>query len=263
MRQSTRCIGQIKRKHRERRARKEEETPQDRFSRRLANATVWIAIFTGILLITTLISTRILWTSDAALNKAADASTKAAQAADSANKLNIVALRPWLYIESVKMWQNFSFDNDNVYLPLLIVLKNTGRLPAVDVAVAFSMRPVGDDLKMPDFASGQQQECAQHGIFRSSVFPSETKSENYMIAMPRNQFDRVKRGSEIVRIAISGCVNYRLAHQNEQFFTGVTFLAGSKVKAINPTGQGVIDAADMILVASLCKFPNKARMNAR
>ena len=186
----SRRIGQIKRKHRERHARKEEETPQDRFSRRLSNATVWIAIFTGILLIATLISTRILWTSDAALNKAADASTKAAQAADSANKLNIVALRPWLFIESVKMLPNFSFDNDNAYLPLQIILKNTGHLPAVDVGVAFSMRPIGDDLKMPNFASDQQQECAQHGNFRSSVFPSETKSEEFIIVMPRNQFDR-------------------------------------------------------------------------
>jgi hypothetical protein len=38
------CVAKIKRKLHERGAKHEKETPQDRFARRTANATVWIAI---------------------------------------------------------------------------------------------------------------------------------------------------------------------------------------------------------------------------
>ena len=40
------CIAKIKRKLHERRTKREKENSQDRFTRRLANATVWIAILT-------------------------------------------------------------------------------------------------------------------------------------------------------------------------------------------------------------------------
>jgi len=112
-------IDQIRDKCRDRRAKRENETPQDRFSRRLANATVWMAIFTAAVVGVGFLQFRTLDKTDQTL--------KAAQ-------------RPWVSVGPVQPVSDFEYTNSGASLAVAFGLSNYGHSPALNVEMDSEMR---------------------------------------------------------------------------------------------------------------------------
>lgn len=98
-------------------------------------ADFWLALFTLALVVETAISLYILDKTDTALHSAA-------LAADDANKLNAVGLRPWVDFDMFDVGAGFIVTADTVNFGAKFSLKNSGRLPALMTNQNFKILPL-------------------------------------------------------------------------------------------------------------------------
>ncbi len=167
------------------------------------------------LVVVAALQTCILWSSDTALNKAADA-------ANDANKLNAIGLRPWVDFDLVNIDEGIVVTRYTVKFEIKYSLKNTGQLPAIMTNVNFAIKPIM--LNGQDFArilAEEQAKVCKRTEFQNgnTVFPGKSPPTPYSITkiVPRSQFDSTPYNS----VLITGCVGYQLAITGKYGHTGV------------------------------------------
>jgi hypothetical protein len=171
-----RRIYNLKRNLHQRRTKKEKESPQDRFSRRTANATVAIAFLTAAAVLvaggTYWLFERQLTVMQGQLNQMKD------DTIDAKNRM-LVAFRPWIIIPEVPTVLSNGGENR---LALAITFKNTGPSPATNgQAVVRTLQTINppDPMKFVKNEANDRPDCP------ISINDSEWATFNTMSGLPQ------------------------------------------------------------------------------
>lgn len=208
----------------------------------LVVATAFLAVFTGLLAYFTLQlaavalnQTQVLKKTDEALHQSAEATTKAAiaaeksaEAADSANRLNTAGLRPWISFETANLASDVVIDRENVTVPLIYTLKNTGHSPSVATEEAFDMVPLSSPPLDVDIV-GRQRELCRTGAEKktgATIFPDQTMPGQRIVQKPAADFvHKAERGEQVISILIIGCAGYQTAITSSDYHhTGLSLI---------------------------------------
>jgi hypothetical protein len=205
------CIAKIKRKLHERRAEKEKESAQDRSSRRLATATIWIASFTVVAALVGISQAIIANRQLNAMQTQADI-----MAADQ---------RPWVYITNAMIEEpGPKFTDIGAIIFLAFAYKNVGHTPA-KYAIIFSEAHVVSDAEYtkPSFQSCEERRKKPRRtlIDGIAIFPNQEGTQRTYATIAPQNVARLK-GDSPGTIVITGCVDYLFPsgpdHHETRFF---------------------------------------------
>jgi hypothetical protein len=219
--------------------------PKINFLERLANATVWIAMFTAVAVVIGFLQFRILDQTDQTL--------KAAQ-------------RPWVKVDP-QIAGPLTYTSDEARVNIAFVLKNTGNSPAINVQIdpeiALHIQPKKNYIQqMLEICNRVKATPDDNALLGHAIFPGDIFTYKISLAKRRaeieNALSEFQNGGkeEFFSPVIVGCVSYRFAYQRGRHVTQF-IVELSKKDPANPNvvvsfkmSDGDVPMSDLVLTRS-------------
>jgi hypothetical protein len=223
----------------------------DTLARAVVRTDVWLVIFTGVLAFFTFKLTEIADRTDTAVHEAT-------KAANDANKLNAVSLRPWVDFDVFDIGTGFVVSRETISFGARYSLKNTGRLPAMMINAHFEMQPLtlapGQENEIADLVQEHQIGVCKKTEFKvgNTIFPNQSITEPYAVIVEpgRRLFDSIANlGQPIFIVLVTGCAGYQLTLTGTYGHTSASILVGRPGDIPPPLVfplNGTIDAGQLV-----------------
>lgn len=206
----------------------------------LSNRDNWGIAFAGILALATLLLAFIACRTDSALHESA-------KAANDANKLNVVGLRPWVSSPKPILVSDLTQDQNGVlHLQLQHDLKNTGHSPALDALFLATAIPLNVEhgrwmrnnlgktiagidpvAELRRFCHAQSEPKSPFSGMGNLLFPNQSGDPATTdIDTPNTQFEQSRRGlpdTTVTFMYIATCIRYRSTIDTDVHETGVLY----------------------------------------
>jgi hypothetical protein len=199
----------------------------------LANTNLWLALFTGLLVVVAGLQTCILSRTDTAMHDAAQAEIQSAQAAKDANALNTTVQRSWVSIFPIPdVVKPLHFTEQDASVTLDASFRNTGHTPAIKVTVhsGFFVTKL-----MPDPRPRQREICdeirsrpfSSFEIGQFVLFPGDVRKLYVPIVMSKKDIDDALAQwpveQRFIQPTIVGCVDYFFPWAEEHHQTAFAY----------------------------------------
>jgi hypothetical protein len=206
-----RRVDHVRNKCRDRRTKKANETAQDRFARRLANATVCMALFTAAVVVVGILQYGTLDRTDQTL--------RAAQ-------------RPWVSV-APQIAGPLTYTPDEARVVIAFVLKNTGNSPAINVQLDPEIALANQDYIKRMLVICRRDETSPedstlNALMGHTIFPHDSFTYVMNIGIRRTEIDAAlnelyhnnrKTNDDWFAPEIVGCVSYRFPYQSGRHVT--------------------------------------------
>jgi hypothetical protein len=202
---------------------------------------IWIPVFTALLVIVGALQYCVLQRTDTALQKVSIA-------ANDADKLNAVGLRPWVSSPKPVIMSDLTQDRNGIlHLTLQHDLKNTGHSPALNALYLATAVPLNIEHghEMPSnlgkptpgidpaaelrkFCEDQSEPTSPFGRIGNLMFPNQSGDPATIdINAPNTRFEDLRKGAPSTLITfmyILTCARYRSTIDNDVHVTAVLYV---------------------------------------
>jgi hypothetical protein len=204
-------VGYVKRKYHECRAKKMNETPEQRAIRWTMWSTAAIAVFTVVL----------AYVSYFQLREMREAGIDTKRSIDIAQNALVASNRPWVNAE-VQLTGPLTFDGQGAHLPIMITLKNIGHSPAISVWSDEELyMAVNPQLDTERERARQCNETVKRSLTMGQTIFPETNGMSGRVDTATN--DIVQKGT-FLNPTIIVCVTYQSTlHDNTWYSTSMVY----------------------------------------
>jgi hypothetical protein len=184
----------------------------DKADERIARYNLWLAIFTGALVLVSSIQIRFLIRAEKITGISAEAARKAADAAAQAN-------RPWVHIKSVKFTEPFGIVPDGATSAIEVITENVGRSAAVRLTISAQLIPMPlIEQDIPTIQTNFLNDALiwANGLPASAIFPNQIlKHDEISVDTVRERWQsallKIDGQPDRVRLKLGVCACYRLS----------------------------------------------------